>query len=80
MRKGQGVCAWARNEGIYKRSNEHHQIDPHRVVCDLCGKQVSASALARASHGKKHVREGTAVTRIEYTYDGPHTIYEPVND
>ena len=31
-----------------------------RYVCAVCGKEVRDNSLAKASHARKHVREGTA--------------------
>ena len=36
--------------------------------CGVCGKVISDSTLARSSHGKMHVKEGTAVAVRETTY------------
>jgi hypothetical protein len=65
---------YGRDEGIYRA----HPKLPHRIICSLCGRELkSASALARAAHGKTHVRDGSAIARTEFGYDGPRTIYEP---
>lgn len=64
--------AWARSEGIYRKVNNT------ALECDICGRRLNASALTRAAHGKKHVREGKAVVRTEYGLDGPRTIYEAI--
>lgn len=73
--------AVARDEGIYRRRRgiiggvTDPFINP-KLECLICGKVIGTSALSRASHGKKHVREGRAVARTEYGYDGPRTIYD----
>lgn len=73
--KSANRTAWARDEGIYRALVLAGGAQ--RVRCIVCGKELGTSALSRASHGKKHVREGKATTRTEYSYDGPRTIYEP---
>ena len=30
-------------------------------ICPFCNKKISANGAARASHGRKHVREGIAI-------------------
>lgn len=37
-------------------------------TCTICGREVSNSGLASASHGKAHVRRGEAVAFYRYGY------------
>jgi hypothetical protein len=72
--KSSNRTPWAHSEGIFEKVTNH----PPTLRCTVCGMEISTSALTRASHGKRHVREGHAVARTEYGYDGPRTIYERV--
>ncbi len=72
--KSANRVAWARTEGIYEAVVQSG--GGQRLRCVLCAKEIGTNAVVRAAHGKKHVREGEAVTRTEYGYDGPRTIYE----
>lgn len=71
-RKSANRTAWARSEGIYEALET---VTP-RLRCLICGRELHTSALVRASHGKRHVREGKAVARTEYDHDGPRTVFE----
>lgn len=52
--------ALARTEGIWEAT-----AGDREVRCILCGMVMSASPLTRVTHGKMHVRQGTAVaTRV----------------
>lgn len=73
--KSANRIAWAHDEGIYRVVPQAG--GGQRLRCIVCDMQLGTSALSRASHGKKHVREGKAVARTEYSYDGPRTVYEP---
>lgn len=70
--------AKARDEGIWRAVAEHE------VECVICGLKSSTATFARAAHGRTHVADGTATTRIvdvsvEYRRKGmTKTIYEPV--
>ena len=71
---------WARSEGIYQK-DDNAPSGSYWLICLICQKRVNASALARGSHGKMHVREGRAVARTEYdssggSLRGPHVVYD----
>ena len=72
--------ATPRTEGIYAVTAHALGVGQsrHEVRCLLCDRLVNSSALTRSSHGRKHVREGTAVARREYTLYGPRTVFERV--
>lgn len=65
-----------RDEGIWRAVGEY------RVQCIICGQTIHSGSFARSSHGKKHVRDGGAVTRVEPALPharkpgGTRTIYE----
>lgn len=61
------TLAMARSDGIYVREDHQH------LRCSLCQKVLKSSPLAKAAHGKKHVREGTAVEQFSFDYS--RTIY-----
>lgn len=69
--KSANRVSWARSEGIYLKR------DSTELECRICGRRVSSAVLPRSSHAKRHVREGKAVARTEYSYDGPRTVYDP---
>ena len=72
--KSANRVAVPRDEGIWR------VVDglTARIRCTVCGRELSSAVFPRSSHAKKHVREGKARARIEYGYDGPRTVYEPV--
>lgn len=52
-------AAKPRDEGIWRGAGEY------RVQCIICGKTIHSGTFAKSSHGKRHVRDGRAVTRVE---------------
>lgn len=75
-RKSARRTPFSRNEGIWRRIPGTDR----ESECSICGAKVNNSRLVQASHGKKHVREGRAVVRIEPGAGGyPRQMFYPHN-
>lgn len=51
-----------------------------RTRCRICGKAISVAGFAKASHMRKHVRQGEAVERHYKLGKHECTIYEPTGE
>ena len=73
-RKSANRLPFGRDEGIWRALRGDRYL-PHHVEYIVCGRVISTSRLALSSHGKKHVRDGDATASVEYTDDGPRTVF-----
>lgn len=70
--KSANRIATPRTEGIYRVAD----MLTARITCIVCGRTLSSAVFPRSAHAKKHVREGKAFARTEYSHDGPRVVYE----
>lgn len=65
--------AQSASEGIYIVDPAYHCA----LICTICERGgLSTSPLVKASHAKKHVREGKVIRREVPSYDGLRSVWE----